>query len=230
MVCENCDPKLNRPGRVMNVTGTSDLSPVCSDCGDELKLLNILDQETDSIPFFSLVVSKSEKRWDKYFHTVCVVIATKSPCLSRHIGALLVRDNSIVATGYNGPPRRVPHCGHERFMKDSNLATRRGEWARPEVVAKTCPRRLMGFESGTHMELCPAQHAEQNCISNAARLGVEVRGTTLYMNSVIPCKNCFGTLINAGIVEVVVDKSEVYDKYTQYLIDNSSIVIREFEI
>jgi len=115
-------------------------------------------------------------------------------------------------------------------MKDSVLGTMRGEWTRPEVVAKTCPRRLMGFESGTHMELCPAQHAEQNCISNAARLGVAVEGTTLYMNSVIPCQNCFGILINAGIVEIVINKAEVYDKHTQFLINNSSIKIREFEI
>jgi dCMP deaminase len=80
------------------------------------------------------------------------------------------------------------------------------------------------------MELCPAQHAEENCISNAARLGVSVVGTTLYMNCIIPCKNCFGTLINAGIVEIVVDKVDCYDKYTQCLIDNSSIKIRPFEI
>jgi dCMP deaminase len=80
------------------------------------------------------------------------------------------------------------------------------------------------------MELCPAQHAEENAISNAARLGVSVLGTTLYMNCIVPCKNCFGTLINAGIVEIVVDEVNVYDKHTQYLIDNSSIKIRRFEL
>jgi deoxycytidylate deaminase len=80
------------------------------------------------------------------------------------------------------------------------------------------------------MELCPAQHAEINTISNAARLGVSVLGSTLYMNCIIPCKNCFGALINAGIVEIVVDDVEVYDKHTQYLIDNSTIKIRRFEL
>jgi dCMP deaminase len=80
------------------------------------------------------------------------------------------------------------------------------------------------------MELCPAQHAEENAVSNAARLGVSVLGTTLYMNCVIPCKNCFGTLINAGVVEIVVDKTDVYDKHTQFLIDNSGIRIRRFEL
>ena len=93
-----------------------------------------------------------------------------------------------------------------------------------------CPRRVLGFPSGTHMELCPAQHAEENAVSNAARLGVSVLNSTLYLNSFIPCQKCFGTLINAGIVEVVVEEKTTYDKYTQFLIDNSSIKIRKFEL
>jgi len=99
----------------------------------------------------------------------------------------------------------------------------------PAPFYNMCPRKVLGYESGTHMELCPAQHAEENCISNAARLGVSTVDTTLYMNSVIPCSNCYGTLINAGICEIVVDKLTVFDKHTQFLIDNSNILIREFE-
>jgi len=173
------------------------------------------------------------KRWDKYFHGICNVIANKSPCLSRKIGAILVRDKSIVSTGYNGPPRGVPHCGHERFMKDKALQDVIA--ARPEPTVTTrfrdeCPRRVLGYPSGTHMELCPAQHAEENAVSNAARLGVSVIGSILYMNSCIPCKNCYGTLINAGIVEIVIESIEAYDKWTQFLIDNSDIKIRKFEL
>lgn len=176
------------------------------------------------------------KRWDKYFHDICITIATKSPCLSRKIGAILVRDKSIISTGYNGPPRGIPHCGHERFMRDWALCEVAKEAADKGLITnltkfgKECPRQVLGYKSGTHMELCPAQHAEENAISNAARLGVSVIGSTLYMNSVIPCKNCYGTLINAGIVEIVVEKTEVYDKYTQFLIDNSDIKLRKFEL
>lgn len=172
--------------------------------------------------------------WDIYFHGICESVSLKSPCLSRKIGAILVRDHSIVSTGFNGPSRGIPHCGRERLLHDN---------AQREIVDRLlmlnpirrrldteCPRRVLGYESGTHMELCPAQHAEENAISNAARLGVSVLGTTLYMNCIIPCKNCYGTLINAGIVEIVVDKTDVYDKHTQYLIDNSSIKIRRFEL
>ena len=169
-------------------------------------------------------------RWDKYFYDICVTVATKSPCLSRKIGALLVRDRSVISTGFNGPPRGVPHCGHDRWMKDKALRYDAGVIEDLTKFRNNCPRKVLGYKSGTHMELCPAQHAEENAVSNAARLGVSVIGSTLYMNSVIPCKNCFGTLINAGIVEIVVEKTEVYDKYTQFLIDNSDIKIRKFNL
>ena len=171
--------------------------------------------------------------WDSYYHEVCKAVSYKSPCLSRKIGAILVKDHSIVSTGYNGPSRGIPHCGQERFEKDNELSIAYfNDYDSPIPVHRfrtECPRKVLGYESGTHMELCPAQHAEENCISNAARLGVSTVGTTLYMNCIVPCKNCFGTLINAGIVEIVVDKVDCYDKHTQYLIDNSDIKIRPFE-
>lgn len=169
--------------------------------------------------------------WDKYFYNICVAAATKSPCLSRNIGAILVKDHSIVSIGFNGPPRGIPHCGHDRFMKDNNLLERfRNQDVKHNVIKSTCPRQLLGYHSGTHLELCPAQHAEINAISNAARLGVSIINTTLYMNSVIPCKNCFGALINAGVVEIVIEDVKVYDRHTQFLIDNSYIEIRRFEL
>ena len=175
-------------------------------------------------------------RWDKYFYDMCVTASSKSPCLSRKIGALLVRDRSIVSIGFNGPPRGVPHCGHERFMKDMNLSIQLdvelADKKRIDILDfKTkCPRQVLGYESGTHMELCPAQHAEENAVSNAARNGVSVLGCTLYMNSIIPCQKCYGTLINAGVAEIVVEEVKVYDKYTQYLIDNSNVKIRKLDI
>ena len=177
--------------------------------------------------------NKRTKRWDSYFHSICKAVSLKSPCLSRKIGAILVREHSIVSTGYNGPPRNVPHCGHERIMTDpvmTDLIERESNGYSIEHMQTTCPRRLVGYLSGEGLHLCPAQHAEQNAVSNAARLGVSVLNTTLYMNSVIPCKDCFGTLINAGIVEIVIENVTVYDKYTQFLIDNSDIKLKEFKL
>jgi len=146
-----------------------------------------------------------------------------------------VRDHSIVATGYNGPARGIPHCGHDRLMKDNFLRAEMSEAGAIEDypinrIKEECPRQILGYKSGTHMELCPAQHAETNCIANAARLGVSTVDTILYMDCIIPCKNCYGMLINAGIVEIVVDDVKPYDKHTAYLIDNSQIKIRRFNL
>ena len=169
--------------------------------------------------------------WDTYFHNICIAVASKSSCLSRHIGAILVRDHSIVSTGFNGPSRGVPHCGYDRLTKDKLIRDLMPQGRDTmQWVESHCPRAILKYESGTHMELCPAQHAEVNAIIDAARKGASTIGTTLYMNCIIPCKNCFGALINAGIVEIVVDNVTVYDKHTQFLIDNSNIKIRSFQL
>jgi dCMP deaminase len=145
-----------------------------------------------------------------------------------------VKDHSIVSTGYNGPSRGVPHCGHERMMKDDSLIDTITDWKKEnekiQRFRNECPRKVLNYESGTHMELCLAVHAEANAIIDAARKGASTIGTTLYMNCIIPCKNCFSLLINAGIVSIVVNDTKVYDSHTQYLINNSKINIRRFEI
>jgi len=165
--------------------------------------------------------------WDNYFLTLCNSIATKSPCLSRQIGSILVQDKSIVSTGFNGPPRGIPHCGYDRYDKDENI---RHLLVGHVFKSDICPRKLLNYPSGTHMELCPAQHAEENAVSNAARNGVITLGTTCYLNSVIPCSKCFGTLLNAGISEIVCVEDKLYDEQAQFLINNSTIKIREFKL
>ena len=175
------------------------------------------------------------KRWDTYFHKICEAVASKSPCMSRKIGAILVLDNSILSTGYNGPPRGVPHCGHERFEKDEmlNFAASTKEFDElgfRSLIGTTCPRQLMGYESAQYLNLCTAQHAEENAVSNAARNGTCVKGSTLYMNSVIPCGNCFGTLVNAGITCIVVDELTHYDKKSAFFVNNIEIKVRKFNL
>lgn len=161
--------------------------------------------------------------WDNYFLELCNSIASKSPCISRKIGAVLVRDKSIISTGYNGPARGIPHCGYDRYDADKLL---RDTQVPPR--SDICPRKLLAFPSGEGMQWCTAQHAEENCISNASRNGVSTLGCTLYLNSVVPCKNCFSTLINSGIVEIVCTDAIQYDKYTNFIQSNSSIKVRTF--
>lgn len=170
--------------------------------------------------------------WDSYFLNLCSAIASKSPCLSRQIGAILVRDKSIISTGYNGPARGVPHCGRGRLERDSLLFQELEVKNNPHGYThfSVCPRRGLKFPSGEGMQWCTAQHAEENCISNAARNGVSTLSCTLYLNTVIPCKNCFSTLINAGIVEVVCTELINYDEYSKFIIANSNIKIRTFQV
>jgi dCMP deaminase len=145
-------------------------------------------------------------KWDSYFLVVCNAVASKSSCLSRQIGAILVRDHSIVSTGYNGPARGYPHCEGQ------------------------CPRRQAGFKSGEGLVHCPAAHAEGNCIANAARIGVSTVGTILYMNTQIPCKDCMILLVNAGICEVVITDLTPYSNMSIDIAKYGNIQIRRFEI
>jgi len=143
------------------------------------------------------------KRWDTYFHKLCVAVASKSPCMSRRIGAILVKDNILISTGYNGPPRGYPHC-------------------------LSCPRKAEGFKSGEGLHLCPATHAEANCIATAARSGVSVFHSTLYMNCIVPCKDCMALLINAGVREIVINKLEPYHEMSLKMAGIANIKLREF--
>ena len=147
--------------------------------------------------------------WDNYFYGICQQVANNSKCMSRNIGAILVRDKVIVATGYNGPPRRMTHC-----------STRSG--------LDQCPRRFLGYKSGEGLHICPAAHAEANCIANAARVGVDTKDTTIYMTCEIPCNNCLALIINAGISEVVCKSIDPYDELSMEILNQSELILRSF--
>jgi dCMP deaminase len=107
------------------------------------------------------------------------VVARRSTCLRRQVGAILVREKRILASGYNGAPSGLPHC---------------------EEVG--CRRAQLGIPSGERQELCRALHAEQNAIIQAALHGVNTRDSVLYCTAQ-PCVICAKMLINAGVVRVV---------------------------
>ena len=171
--------------------------------------------------------------WHDYFLSICEVVASRSPCLSRNIGAVLVQDNVLVSSGYNGPPRGIPHCGPDRMDVDPTLREDMAKFLERKVPKRTfnpelCPRRAFGYGSGHGLDLCPAVHAEVNCLANAARMGVYVSGATLYLNDVIPCKDCLALLTNAGISRIVPKEPKLYDKWSRFIIQESSIEIVGF--
>lgn len=169
-------------------------------------------------------------RWDAYFLKICQAVSENSVCYSRKIGAILVRDKFIISTGYNGPPRGVQHCGPGRIKADPFL---RDIFVHHNIDItalnlERCPRRIIGYNSGEGLELCPAVHAEQNCVAHAARIGLRTQGTTLYMNDQIPCRVCLGVLIDAGIVKIVVTKLEFYDDAGRFIVRGSDLMIRDY--
>ncbi len=119
--------------------------------------------------------------FDEYFMQLAHLIASRSTCLSRSVGAVIVRDNHIIATGYNGAPRGVSHC-----------------------LDTGCIRREHDIPSGERLDICKAVHAEQNAIIEAAYNGVSTKGASIYV-TVTPCFTCAKMLVNAGIKEIIID-------------------------
>ena len=120
-------------------------------------------------------------------------VSTQSKCLSRKIGSVLVRDNHILSSGYNGPSKSIPHCEY----RDN-----KGNYTN-NVVELKCPRKRMGFARGEGMEHCVACHSEANSVIQAAKLGIMTNGATLFCFCGLPCLCCTKELINAGIKRVV---------------------------
>jgi dCMP deaminase len=118
--------------------------------------------------------------WDEYFMEICRVVARRSTCLRRQVGAVLVSGRRILATGYNGAPKGMTHCAE----------------------MGGCYREQMQIPSGERQELCRALHAEQNAIIQAAIHGVKLEDVTAYCTT-FPCVTCAKMLINADVRRIV---------------------------
>lgn len=113
--------------------------------------------------------------WEKYFLKFTVDAATRSTCLRRQVGAVIVRDNIILSTAYNGAPNGLKHCSETGCLRDK-----------------------LNIPSGENHELCRGIHAEQNAIIQAAKNGISVNGADIYCTNK-PCIICTKMIINAGI-------------------------------
>lgn len=176
-------------------------------------------------------MSKEVLSSDEWYYDMCVQVGKKSKCLSRHIGAILVIDKTIVNQGYNGPPRGVPHCW-DRYLIDPalrNMLKEKGIDPDDPKHHNTCPRYVAGFKSGEGLDWCVAGHAERNALINAAREGIKTKGAKLYMDCGVPCGPCLVEIINAGIEEIIVSKMIFYDVSAKYLLDNSHLKVRVYD-
>lgn len=140
--------------------------------------------------------------FDEYFMSMAYLASKRSTCLRRQVGAVLVKDNAVIATGYNGAPSKSEHC-----------------------EAKGCIRQNLNIPSGERLDICRAVHAEQNALLQAAKHGVVTEGATMYI-TVTPCFTCGKMIVNAGIEEIVVD-GDYPDERTTELFNEVGIKIRK---
>ncbi|HSJ95945.1 MAG TPA: deaminase [Myxococcota bacterium] len=144
--------------------------------------------------------------WDAYFLSIAQVVASRSNCVKRHVGAVIARDRRIVSTGYNGTPRGVRNCNEGG-----------------------CPRCNALAESGSRLDECLCSHGEENAIIQAAYHGVSVRGGSLY-TTFFPCLFCTKLIINAGLAEVVYNAAYHLDARAESLLAEAGVVVRQAEL
>ena len=177
---------------------------------------------------YSVQSPRPETR-DKWFYDMAIAVGSYSKCHSRKIGAVLVKDNSVISTGYNGPPRGVPTCD-QRWYIDEAFKEKYSEYHKADTMIRDiCPRRVIGFPSGQGLEICPAGHAERNALINAARLGIKTNNTKLYMTCGVPCSPCMVEIINSGVEEIICTSMDIYDDTAMYLLENCDIKVRIFD-
>jgi dCMP deaminase len=142
--------------------------------------------------------------WDEYFSRIAGEVSTRSTCMRRHVGAILVLDKRILATGYNGAPRGLRHC-----------------------LEAGCLREKHGVPSGQRHELCRGLHAEMNVLIQAASHGIRVEGATLYSTS-FPCSLCAKMIINGGVRRVVA-QSDYADPLAKELLAEAKVKTEIFD-
>jgi len=147
----------------------------------------------------------SRPTYDEYFMKMAYLAASRSTCLRRKVGAVLVKDKHVLSTGYNGPPKGLRHCDETG-----------------------CLREQLGVPSGERHEICRGLHAEQNAIIQAAMFGVSIKDSVLYVTNT-PCVVCAKMLINASVKEIVYD-GEYPDDLAMQILGESTIELRRFHI
>lgn len=159
---------------------------------DSMELNSIEEPEVDDRP-----------SWDQYFMELTSVVAKRSTCLRRKVGALLVKEGRVLATGYNGAPSGLKHCSETG-----------------------CIREERNIPSGQRHELCRGLHAEQNAIIQAALHGTSIDGATLYCTHQ-PCVVCAKMIINAGIDEIIIGGSYP-DELSASMLEEAGVGVKRF--
>ncbi|MDO8527261.1 MAG: dCMP deaminase family protein [Deltaproteobacteria bacterium] len=144
--------------------------------------------------------------WDEYFMAIAKQVALRSNCIKRKVAAILVQDQRIISTGYNGTPRGIKNCNEGG-----------------------CPRCHKFGASGANLDACLCSHAEENAIVQAAYHGVSIKGATLY-TTFSPCLACTKMIINSGIKEVVYKHAYNMEELSSRLLKEANVKIKPLAI
>lgn len=162
----------------------------------------------DKVKEVMLEFSKKQGRpdWDNYFMGIAKVVALRSNCIKRKVAAVIVKDQRIIATGYNGTPRGVKNCSEGG-----------------------CPRCNNIDVSGKSLEECLCSHAEENAIVQSAYHGVGIKEAVLY-TTFSPCLICTKMIINAGLREVVYNMDYSLTETAFNLLKEAGVALRKLSV
>jgi len=138
------------------------------------------------------------KTWDEYFMETAFLVSQRSSCTHRKVGAVIVKDKRILATGYNQPPSGFPHCDEIGCIRDD-----------------------LEITSGEYQEVCYGLHAEQNALMQAAKFGIRTDGAFIYVTHQ-PCSVCARLIINAGIKKVIY-RNPYPDSLTKLIFEKTKV-------
>lgn len=144
--------------------------------------------------------------WDSYFMQLANLAALRSNCMKRRVGCVLVRDNRVVATGYNGTPRHLTNCNEGG-----------------------CPRCNNGQGNGAGLSTCLCLHAEENALLEAGRDRIGLTGKCILYCNTCPCLTCSVKIVQSGINEVVFAQSYSMDEMSHKVMSEAKIVLRQFQ-
>jgi len=151
--------------------------------------------------------SLNRPSWDYYFMQIAKVVATRSNCLTRQTGAVIIRDKMILSTGYNGTPRNIKNCNEGGCPRCNNKDS---------------------YQSGKDLDKCFCVHAEENAIIQASYHGMSIKGGTIY-TFFSPCIFCTKSIINGGIEKVIYNEGYSADEDSKKLFQESGIELVKLE-
>ncbi len=136
--------------------------------------------------------------WEEYFMDMAYLVSKRSTCKRRAVGAVIVKDNRLLATGYNGAPMKIAHCAETGCLRES-----------------------LNVPSGERHELCRGIHAEQNAIIQAACYGIPIKDSVMFCTNQ-PCSICAKMIINAGIKKIYY-KEGYADKMAEEMLQDAGV-------